>query len=210
MARDVSSLSVLMSCLEKSDRTTLAAYTVCAHSIPFSLATWRDDSQSYAKDSVWANFVRYFPALESNFTREIIDTINAMTLSYNLHYSFGLFDFAFEETSLHHRYRLRNHRPQLLDSLPRTVKFPCHDPQHALPSPELLKGHAALARIFHAAGLARHIDEAFRALRELNGLVNDGRTDISFILAASLLSVLGSCAENTRTPAEFSDSKARA
>ena len=40
-----------------------------------------------------------FPALETNFTREIIiDTINAMTLSYNFHYSFGLFDFAFEGT----------------------------------------------------------------------------------------------------------------
>ena len=43
---------------------------------------------------------------------------------------------------------------------------------------------------FQAAGLARHIDKTFRALRELTGLVNDGRTDISFIFPASLLDVL--------------------
>lgn len=111
-----------------------------------------------------------------------------MTMARDLRYSFGLFEFAFEETSQPHRYRPRNYRPQLFlpRGLPRAVTFKCYDP------PEPLKVHAALARIFHASGLAEHIDKAFRDLGEFSALAKDGSTDIASMLAASSLGVLGS------------------
>ena len=50
--------------LQQGDRTTPATFTECAHVIPFSLAVWRDQPESYAKDIIWTNLIRHFPALQ--------------------------------------------------------------------------------------------------------------------------------------------------
>jgi hypothetical protein len=56
----------------------------------------------------------------------------------------------------------------------------------ALPSPELLGTHAALAKILHASGMAERIDSVMRDWDELRCLANDGGTSFSDILSARL------------------------
>ncbi|KAJ5971551.1 uncharacterized protein N7479_001469 [Penicillium vulpinum] len=174
--------------------TSLSTYTECVHIIPFSLAWWRTESEGYAKDIIWTNLIRHFPTIQSiNFKRENInDTTDAMTMSSELHRSFGRFDFSFEETSQPHKYRIQNYRPRLRLDLPQTVEFNWYDQRYDLPSPELLKIHAIVARIFHASGAAEQIDKALRDLGDHCALAKDGSTDISSMLAATTLGVLGS------------------
>ncbi|KAI2731254.1 hypothetical protein CBS147354_363 [Penicillium roqueforti] len=200
--------------LSKSDTTTPGAITECAHIISFSLATWRDERESHAKNIIWTNLIRHFPALETriSFSRDNInDTMNAMTMTRDLHFYFGHFYFAFEETQVPNKYRLQVYRPNAFSPpLPRTVKFVSRDPRYALPSPELLKVHAAVARIFHASGAADHIDKGFRDLGETSVLAKDGSTDVSAMLAVTSLGVLGSRTGNIQqTPATFSGPKAQ-
>lgn len=180
-----------------NDANAVRSYVECAHIIPFSLAKWKNDKEERAKAAIWVHLIRYFPAIESkvNFTRDNInDTHNAMILSLELNRSFGRFDFTFEETRVPHRYRLKNYRPQLLRNLPRTTTLSAHDLDYALPHPELLKIHAAIAQIFHASGLAKHIDKSFQDLTETSVMAKDGSTDISSILDTSSLGVLSSLA----------------
>lgn len=190
-----------------------STYTDCVHIIPFSLASWSTESEGYAKDIIWTNLIRHFPTIQAiNFNRENInDTTNAMTMSSELHRSFGRFDFSFEETSQLHKYRIQNYRPRLRLHLPRTVQFNWYDQRYDLPRPELLKVHAIIARIFHASGAAEQIDKALRDLGEHCVLAKDGSTDISSMLAATTLGVLGSRAGNVQqTRAAFPDSKTSA
>ncbi|KAJ5124345.1 uncharacterized protein N7515_008170 [Penicillium bovifimosum] len=177
------------------------ADTECVHIIPFSLASWKSEYKGHVKDIIWANLIRHFPAIQSlNFTRENInDTKNAITMSGFLHRPFGCFDFSFEETSKPHTYRLQNYAPNLgwlARFLPATVEFNSYDERYDLPSPELLKVHAIIARIFHASGAAESIEKALRDLGEHSMLTRDGSTDISSMLAATTLGVLGSRATN--------------
>jgi hypothetical protein len=92
--------------------------------------------------------------------------------------------------------------------LPRTVVFNWYDQRYDLPSPELLKVHAIVARIFHASGAGEQINKALYDLERHRMLANDGITDISSILATTTLDVLGSRAGNVQqTRAAFPDSK---
>ncbi|KXG46262.1 uncharacterized protein PGRI_051180 [Penicillium griseofulvum] len=177
-----------------ASNTSPSIYTDCAHIIPFSLASCSTESEGYAKHIIWTNLIRYFPTIQAiNFNRENInDTTNAMTMSSQLHRSFGWFDFSFEETSQRHRYRIQNYRPQLRLNLPETVEFDCYDQRYDLPRPELLKVHAIIARIFHASGAGEQINKALRDLGEKCLLAKDGSTDISSMLAVTTLGVLGS------------------
>jgi hypothetical protein len=196
-----------------ASNTNPSTYTDCVHIIPFSLASWSTESEGYAKDIIWTNLIRHFPTIQAiNFNRENInDTTNAMTMSSELRRSFGRFDFSFEETSQPHKYRIQNYRPRLRLHLPRTVAFNWYDQRYGLPRPELLKVHAIIARIFHASGAAEQIDKALRDLGEHCVLAKDGSTDISSMLAATTLGVLGSRADNVQqTRAAFSDSKTSA
>lgn len=177
-----------------------AAYTNCTPIFPFALTTWKDEHEKRAKDIVWSNLTRYFPSIENqlHFTRKSInDTRNAMTMSLNLHLSFGSFDFAFEETSRRYTYTLKNYKPWVLDDLPEQVTFTCHNSESpfALPSSGLLKVHAALANIFHASGAARSIEKAVQNLEDIEILARDGSTDLSAALAASSVGILGSRAQ---------------
>ncbi|KAJ5124344.1 uncharacterized protein N7515_008169 [Penicillium bovifimosum] len=193
--------------------TSPTTYTGCIHIIPSSLASWKSESEGYAKDIIWTNLIRHFPAIQSlNFTRENInDTKNAMTMSNFLHRHFGRFGFSFEATSKPHRYRIQNYRSRLRlpqELLPRTVVFNSYDERYDLPNPELLKVHATVAHIFHASGAAHHIEKALRDLGGHSMLARDGSTDISSMLAATTLGVLGSRVINDQqTLAAFPDSK---
>jgi hypothetical protein len=196
-----------------ANNTSLSTYTDCVHIIPFSLASWSSEPEGYAKHIIWTKLIRHFPTIQAiNFNRENInDTTNAMTMSSQLHRSFGRFDFSLEETSQRHRYRIQNYRPQLRLDLPETVAFDCYDQRYDLPRPELLKVHAIIARIFHASGAGEQINKALRDLGEKSALAKDGSTDISSILAATTLGVLGSRAGNVQqTRAAPPDSKTSA
>lgn len=201
---------------DRNDTTIRTAITECAHIIPFSLATWRNDRDEQAKHIIWVNLNRCFPSIRNriNFTQESInETRNAMTLSFDLHKFFGLFYFAFEATGRPHTYRLKNYDPSLINNLPSMITFECHDSQHALPSPELLKVHAIIARILHASGLADYIDELVRDRGQTAVLAKDGSSDIAALLAATSLSVLDSRARSPRNIQQArpgsSDDKAR-
>lgn len=177
-------------------------YTECVHMLPLSLATWKDSVEECAQHIIWSNLLRYFPSLQTtlNFTRENIDdTMNAMTMRLELREAFGSFNFTFEETTSPGRYRLKNYDPGLLRALPRTITFSQHDPSYALPSPELLKVHAAIAAIIHASGQGGYIDKAIQGLGETSALAKDGSTDISSLLAASSLGALSSLVSPVQT-----------
>lgn len=115
-----------------------------------------------------------------------------MTLSSNLHKAFRNFYFAFEETARPNRYRIKSYRPRLDSGLPGSVTFHSYDQRYPLPSPELLKVYAILARIFHESGAAEMIRQALCDIREHRVLAKDGSTDISSMLAVTTLRVLGS------------------
>jgi len=55
---------------------------------------------------------------------------------------------------------------------------------HGLPSPELLRLHAAVARVLHNSGLARFIDDVHEDRDMTHGLAGDGSTPISRLLLA--------------------------
>ncbi|KAJ5104289.1 hypothetical protein NUU61_001636 [Penicillium alfredii] len=189
--------------MDRSNTNIRTTYTECVHIISFSLATWKDEQEEFAKNVIWTNLTRYFPSIENQirFTRESInDTCNAMTMSKALHPSFGAFDFAFEATPRRHTYTLKNYKPRLLDDLPESVTFTRHNSHFSLPSPGLLKIHATIARIFHASGAAEPIEKAIRDLGETALLAKDGSSDISAMLAATSLGVLGSRAGNIQQP----------
>ena len=135
------------------------------------------------------------------------------TLSIHVHRHFGRLDFSYEATSRPHKYRIQIYRPGVhqLQHLPRTVTFNQYDQRYDLLSPELLKVHAIVARIFHASGAAEHIEKALHDLGEHCVLAKDGSTDISSMPPATTLGVLGSRAGNVQqTRAAFPDSKTSA
>ena len=187
------------------------AYTGCVHIIPFALASWRTESEEYAKDIIWTHLIRLFPKIQSmNFNRENInDTMNVMMMSKSLHIHIGRFDFSFEATPQLHKYYIHNWRPQIDMNLPRTDTFKWYDQRYDLPSPELLEVHAIIARIFHTSGVAERVEKALRDLEEHSGgLAKDGSTDVSSMLAATIIGVLGSRAGGVQqTRAACPDSK---
>lgn len=62
----------------------------------------------------------------------------------------------------------------------RVVKFTKHA-DYELPSRVLLSTHAAVARILHATGMAKTIDQILRDREELSCLAEDGSTGIGQI-----------------------------
>ena len=93
-------------------------------------------------------------------------------------------------------------------NLPRTVTFNWYDQRYDLPSPELLEVHAIIVRIFHTSGVAERVEKALRDLEERCGLAKDGSTDVSSMLAATTIGVLGSGAGDVQqTRAACPDSK---
>jgi hypothetical protein len=181
-----------VSYLDKNDVTTPAATTECAHIIPFFL--WESGAEEEAKTAIWETINRYFPTICRNiqFTHESInDNRNGITMCKEVHSYFCQFDIAFEATEIPHTYRLINYFPNVIPfQLPSQVKFVCHDGRYELPGPELLKTHAAIARILDASEQGWDIDEILRHQDDTRVLAKDGSTDISALLSATSLSVL--------------------
>lgn len=188
--------------------------TECAHIIPFSLGTWKDEHEEIAKANIWANIRRCFPGLLSriNFNQSSInDHRNCITMWIDVHKIFGGFTFALEETAILNTYNVKSYNPTWTWMLPSQVRFVAHDDRYELPSPELLKIHAIIARILHASGKGEQIDKILRDRGDIAALAKDGSTDLAALLAATTLGALESRprdAEN-RSPTR-GDGKARA
>jgi hypothetical protein len=184
-----------VSYLDKNDITTPAATTECAHIIPFSLGKWESKAEE-AKTAIWVTINRCFPNLsrDLNFTHESVnDNRNGMTMQKEYHTYFGQFEISFEATATPNTYRVMNHAPNIIPlSLPPQVRFVCHDGRYELPSPELLKTHAAIARILDASEQGWDIDNILRHQDATRVLAKDGSTDISAFLSATSLSALSS------------------
>lgn len=71
--------------------TSRSTFTECVHIIPFSLASWRTESDGHAKDIIWTNLVRHFPSIRSiNFNRENInDPTNSIIIKSDLYKAFA-------------------------------------------------------------------------------------------------------------------------
>jgi len=182
-----------VSTLDRDDITTPAEYTECAHIIPFSLGSWKDEQEARDKAVIWVTLNRCFPSLKQKiaFDHESINNdCNAITTCADLHRKFGNFVFAFEATDIKHSYRIKCYRPNLLSLTQTSVTFHQHDSRYALPAPELLEIHATVARILHASGKAQEIDKVLRDRDEISVLAANGTTDIASILATTSLSRL--------------------
>ncbi|CAI7594961.1 unnamed protein product [Penicillium viridicatum] len=152
-------------------------------------------------DNIASELAKLARPMSIDFSRENInDTKNAITMLSNPHRHFERFNFSFEATSQLHKYRIQIYRPRIyqLQHLPRTVTFNQYDQRYDLPSPELLKVHAIIARIFHTSSVAENVEKALRDLAEHCMLAKDGSTDISSMLAVTTLGVLGSRAGNVQ------------
>lgn len=119
-----------------------------------------------------------------------------------IHEHFGEFEIAFEETETPNKYRLINHVPAVVAiPLPQHATFESHCHRYPLPSPALLKIHAAIARILHASEQAWHIDKVLQDIDDTAVLAKDGSTDISTLLNATSLGPLSMC---QRSPSHVS------
>ena len=66
--------------------------------------------------------------------------------------------------------------------LPEYVYFTAHSGLHPLPSPELLRLHAAFAHVLNSSGLAQFIDDVRKDREMIPCLAEDGSTPISKLL----------------------------
>lgn len=181
--------------VSEEDETSLIGATECAHIIPFSLAKWKDKPERRAKLHIWVTLRRYFPGVPNTFDHELInETYNGITMIDAIHGYFGQFEIAFQETETPNNYRLINHAPRKVAiPLPQHVTFVGHNGQFPLPSPQLLKIHAAIAQILHASGQAWDISKVLGDIDDTAVLAKDGGTDISALLSATSLGPLSMC-----------------
>lgn len=118
------------------------SHLTAAHIVPFSLGTFKDDTEERRITEIWVNIFRYFPSVRSriNFSTEQVNSVkNVMMLANPLHDEFGGFRLAFESTDVPNRYRVETFASfsSLLDvHLPpdRVVTFGIHDGPGPLPS----------------------------------------------------------------------------
>ncbi|KAG5290353.1 hypothetical protein I7I50_00078 [Histoplasma capsulatum G186AR] len=176
----------------RDDLLQNTAETELAHIIPFALGKFRTSDEEGQKARVWAAIYTCFPdvRLHTNCSVETVnDFQNLMTLISPIHAAFGKFQIAFEPADEEHTYYLRFYRfpsltmrllPEPDENNERVVKF-TKNADYELPSRVLLSTHAAVARILHATGMARTIDQILRDREELSCLAEDGSTDIGQI-----------------------------
>ncbi|KAA8914915.1 hypothetical protein FN846DRAFT_789443 [Sphaerosporella brunnea] len=157
--------------------------TQAVHIIPFSLGNF-GEVQRHSISTCWDAIYRMFPDIRNriNFSANSInETRNVMTMSENLQSTFGNFGFCFIATSRPNHYRIEKHKVpwDVVRDLPEYVTFTAHSGLHELPSPELLRVHAAITRVLHASGLAETIDDVLRERQMLGCFAEDGSTPVS-------------------------------
>ena len=173
-----------------------------AHIIPFSLGTFKDDTEERRITEIWVNVFRYFPSVRSriNFSSEQVNSIkNVMMLANPLHDEFGEFRLAFQSTDVPNQYRLETFSSfsSALDFLlprDRIVTFEVHDGPEPLPAKVLLETHCAIARVLNATGRAKLVEQIKREWGESGaaGLASDGNTNVERLLSISELSIYAS------------------
>ncbi|EEH10600.1 conserved hypothetical protein [Histoplasma capsulatum G186AR] len=179
------------------------APTNLCHIIPFSLGKW-NKSTEHQIAQVWATLGKLFPAIGLG-PGEVNDPKNLMTLWDSAHSAFAAFSLAFEPTGEPNQYRMlmlgERHTVLLLHlpapqggpNGPRLVTFDRHGGTTIdLPSPALLQMHAALAKVLHASGMAKYMEDLVRDGDEIGCLAPSGRSNLSDLL---LLKMLGSRCE---------------
>ncbi|EDN07669.1 predicted protein [Histoplasma mississippiense (nom. inval.)] len=157
------------------------APTNLCHIIPFSLGKW-NKSTEHQIAQVWATLKKLFPAIGLE-PGEVNDPKNLMTLWDSAHSAFAAFSLAFEPTSEPNQYRmlilgewhtvllLHLPAPQGGPNGPRLVTFERHGGTAIdLPSPALLQMHAALAKVLHAPGMAKYMEDLVRDGNEIGCL----------------------------------------
>ncbi|KLJ07872.1 hypothetical protein EMPG_16654 [Blastomyces silverae] len=174
------------------DLLKITGETELAHIIPLALGKFRNSVEEVQRARAWAAIYTCFPDIHShtNCSAETVnDSENLMTLLAPVHTAFGKFQIAFEPADEEHTYRLELYRfptylhphlPEPDENNERVVRFTKHA-NYKLPSRALLSAHAAVARILHATGMARIIDQIFRDREELRCLAEDGSTDIGWL-----------------------------
>jgi hypothetical protein len=82
------------------------------------------------------------------------------------------------------RYKVEKYRVPWTTArdLPEYVTFTAHSGLYELPSPELLRAHAAVAGVLHASGMTEVIDDVLSERMMLRFLAEDGSTSISQLL----------------------------
>jgi hypothetical protein len=98
--------------------------------------------------------------------------INALTLTHDLHKLFGNFDIAFKPAgSQPHTYKINYIETDCMgrvERLPVTCTlYLTPDRSIDLPSPQLLKIHAAIGRILHLSAAGDYIDDFFQDIEEM-------------------------------------------
>lgn len=66
----------------------------------------------------------------------------------------------------------------------REVIFTGHDDRYPLPDPDLLRLHAAVAKILDVSGMGHMIEEVLHKRQEVRRLDEDGSTDMRIFMAA--------------------------
>jgi hypothetical protein len=82
------------------------------------------------------------------------------------------------------RYKVQKYKVfwSVARDLPEYVTFTAHSGLYKLPSPELLRAHAAIAGVLHASGMAEVIEDVLRERYTLRCLAEDGSTSIARLL----------------------------
>lgn len=203
--------------------------TQACHIVPFVIADFDDSGVSSASSrfllyycyslilvyqvcsaaAIWDAIIRMSPEVsregDGNFNF-INDHSNAITLTADLHRSFGRFDFIMESTvslasllfaptppptcnirqGIPHQYHLKHFNTistRQLRDFPTTmmVHLQSHDNRWPLPSPRLLALHAAIGNIWHASGMADYVEKILREVDSVRCFSKDGSTDVQFL-----------------------------
>lgn len=203
--------------------------TQACHIVPFAIADFDDSNvscspqrflpcycyslilahQVCAAAAIWDAVIRMFPevAREGDGNFNFINShSNAITLTADLHRSFGRFNFIMESTvslatflftphppltycirqGVLHRYHLKHFNTistrQLRDfPTTMTVHLRAHDNRWPLPSPKLLALHAAIGNIWHASRMADYVERILREADSIRCFSKDGSTDVQFL-----------------------------
>ncbi|KAJ9198957.1 hypothetical protein DTO271D3_1148 [Paecilomyces variotii] len=106
---------------------------------------------------------------------------NAITLNHVLHRNFGKFRIALDPTETEIEYNVLKFRAtsfaKLFISSNNEVIFTQHEPRYAMPSPELLRIHAIIAKVLHASGQAEYIDKILQDRDNMGVLATDGSSN---------------------------------
>ncbi|KAJ9388363.1 hypothetical protein DTO063F5_2694 [Paecilomyces variotii] len=188
--------------------------TECTHIIPFAMGHFETDAKARELQGTWVAMRRYFPILTDpthHFSQENINECrNAMTLHHGLHRNFGKFRIALDPTEKENEYNILQFRATATAKrfLPANNKilFTQHDSRYAMPSPELLRIHAIIAKVLRASGQAEYIDKILQDRDNTGVLATDGSSNVGAFLSMSQLSLIAaparSMSENVRPGGE--------